>query len=183
MGDSKSQKPTLALRDKEKIILESKKGFSIFLSFLLILAGLSLTFITIRLIIANFFQQEYVFIDIPSLLLSIFGAGLFTYIYHTRYARRVLILEPEEFSLIIGQRTFKYLWSEFSLVALASAYASYGMKGYVIRLYKDDLEGDYVDIPIYRFPIKDVEAFDYRNLVQERVSTAKQDAQDTSQIN
>ncbi|MFX0183241.1 MAG: hypothetical protein ACFE95_09205 [Candidatus Hodarchaeota archaeon] len=175
---SKSKEPDLRFHDKEIIIVKSKNRGSFILSFLLVLAGLTLTFVVIRLYFAQFFGQQYIAIDLPSLIVSILGATILTYLYHTRYVRRVLVLRPHNFSITIGKQLYEYSWSDFSIVVLGTSSASYGAKGFIIRLYEDKLDSEYIDIPLYRYPIKN--AFEYRRLVEERVKSAKQTSQNKS---
>lgn len=171
MIDSKTQELDPELHEKEIVTLKSKNRGSIILSYLLILTGLTITFIVIRLYFAQIFGQRFIAIDLPSILVSIIGAAVLTYIYFTRYVRRVLILGPHKIRIIIGRREYDYPWSDFSIVTLGTTSASYGAKGFIIRMYEDNLESEYIDIPLYRFPIKN--AFKYRSLIEERVRSAK----------
>ncbi|MFX0149582.1 MAG: hypothetical protein ACFFAJ_02265 [Candidatus Hodarchaeota archaeon] len=175
MGDSTKKEAETNLLDKDMIILKSRNRATIVLSFLLVLAGLTITFIVIRLNFAQFFGQRYIAIDLPSIIVSIAGSFVLTYLYYTRYVRRVLILRSHDFLIRIGRNEYKYLWSDFSLVVLGTSAASYGAKGYIIRLYEDTLDSEYVDIPMYRYPVKNV--FEYRRLITERVKVAKQISQ------
>ncbi|MFX0171778.1 MAG: hypothetical protein ACFE9L_07660 [Candidatus Hodarchaeota archaeon] len=178
MVDSTTKESDTNLLDRDTIILKSKNRATIVLSFLLVLAGLTITFVVIRLYFAQFFGQQYIAIDLPSIIVSIVGSFVLTYLYHTRYARRVLILRSHNFLIRIGRQEYEYPWSDFSLVVLGTSAASYGAKGFIIRLYEDTLGSEYVDIPLYRYPVKNV--FEYRRLITERVRVAKQTSKNKS---
>jgi hypothetical protein len=159
------------LEGDEEIILESKGGLTVILIFGLILTGNSLAVVFLRIQLASFLGQSLIAIDAGSLLISILGAVVITYLYYTRYVKRYLIMKTEDFTLKIGKREYTYPWSDFSIVALSTAPSSYGTKGFVVRLYKEDLSSDYVDLPLYRFPKPDV--FYFRELIEKKVGNTR----------
>jgi hypothetical protein len=136
---------------------------SIILTFGLILTGETLTI----LVLLSYIEGPSAYINIGSMIIAIFGAIPLTYYYQTRYVRRTLRLDPENFTIKVGKKEFNYSWNEFSLVALATSSASYGAKGFMIRLYEDTIDSDYIDLPLYRFP--NVNAFEYRELIEKWV--------------
>ncbi|MFX1547107.1 MAG: hypothetical protein ACFFCU_12970, partial [Promethearchaeota archaeon] len=125
----------------------TKIGISIILSFGIILAIVSFGFVTIGMFTSQITGVRLIPINLITISLALGGAVLGTYYYHTRYVRRELILNPDGFCLKIGKRSYEYSWSDFSIVALSVSTSHYGAKGYVIKLFKEDLEGDYVDLP------------------------------------
>lgn len=164
-------KPALqntAMDQEEVVKYQTKHRFQMIFIFAIVLMFESLSAVVLLLLLTNIFGELILVIDLPSIVLLIIGAITITYYYITRYVKRVLILEPKGFCLKVGKRSFEYLWSDFSLVALSVAYSYYGAKGFVIKLYHDDLEGDYVDLPIYRFP-KTINVFDLRNQIEEKI--------------
>ncbi|UCG01174.1 MAG: hypothetical protein JSW11_16340 [Candidatus Heimdallarchaeota archaeon] len=96
-----------------------------------------------------------------------------SYLYFTRYVKRTLVLKPDGFVLTVGKRSFEYSWSDFSVVSLSVSYSHYGAKGFMIKLYEEDLEGDYVDLPIYRFSSKEIDVFDLRNQIEQKILATK----------
>jgi hypothetical protein len=157
--------------NEDLIVHNSKSGFSLLLTFGIVLSIESVTFLILQLELANMLNQSVFAINLGSIVLSIAGAITFTYYYHTRFGRRKLILGLKDFSLQIGKNVFEYTWSDFSLVALSTASATYGSKGYILRLFEDDLDSEFVDLPLYRFP--KIDRFDLRKIVLERVANAK----------
>ncbi|MFW9905510.1 MAG: hypothetical protein ACFFFH_14305 [Candidatus Thorarchaeota archaeon] len=149
------------------IVIQSKAGFTLIMIFLTILAIEFLGFIFLRLSIAQTFGELLIIIDIPSVIVLLIGAVTLTYLYYTRYVRRVLTLDHINFSLKVGKRLYEYEWSDFSIVALSIATAAAGVKGYTIRLYKN-VDGEYVELPIYRFP-KTINVFNLRDLIEKKV--------------
>ncbi|MHA1947163.1 MAG: hypothetical protein ACXAC6_12090 [Candidatus Hodarchaeales archaeon] len=171
MIKQKTQQKELSIEEDEMLVLKAKRGFSLLLTFGLILGIESVIFLMLQLQLANMLNQSVFAINLGSIIISIAGAITFTYYYHTRFGRRILIIGSKDFSLQVGKKVFEYTWSEFSLVALATASATYGAKGYMLRLFEDDLDSDFVDLPLYRFP--KVDQFDMRKLVIERITNAK----------
>lgn len=150
----------------------TRMGISIILTFGIMLIIVSFAFITVGIFVSQITGIMFLPINLFSISLSLLGASVATYYYHTRYVRKVLIMNPDGFCLKIGKRSFEYSWSEFSMVALSVSHSHYGAKGFIIRLFVDDLEGDYVDLPIYKFP-KSIDVFDIRSLVEEKVLKAQ----------
>ncbi len=171
MPDHNLREQDFTLNQKKTLTLKSRKVFSNILTFGLVLTLESLIILTLQLELANVLNTDVIYINLGSLFISIAGAITFTYYYYTRFKRRILILRLDNFSLQFGKEVFEYSWKDFSLVALATASATYGAKGYIIRLYENDLDGDYVDLPLYRFP--KVDTFEMRDLVEERVLKAR----------
>ena len=155
----------------------TKIGLSIVLSFGIMLAIMSLAFITFGMFTTQLVGVTAIPINIITIGLMLVGAAIATYYYHTRYVRKEMILEPDGFCLKVGKRSFEYHWADFSLVVLSVAHTHYGAKGYIIKLYVDDLEGEYVDLPIYRFP-KSIDIFDLRHQITERVRLAQSGVKD-----
>ena len=129
----KTQQKELNPENSEQTVFQSKRWFSILLTFGLILALESVAFLTLQLELANILNQTVFAINLGSIFISIAGALTFTYYYYTRFQRRIMILGSDKFSLQIGKKLFEYAWSDFSLVALATASATYGAKGYILR--------------------------------------------------
>ncbi len=150
----------------------TKMGISIVLSFGIMLCIMSFGFITIGMFTTQLVGAVAISINLFTIGLVLFGAVIATYYYHTRYVRKEMILKPDGFSLKIGKRLFEYDWADFSLVVLSVAYSHYGAKGFIIKLYVDDFESEYVDLPIYRFP-KTIDIFDLRQQITERVRLAQ----------
>ncbi|MHA1994545.1 MAG: hypothetical protein ACW97Z_08405 [Candidatus Hodarchaeales archaeon] len=144
---------------------------TLILAFLLVLAIETMGFFMIRSTIAQAMGQALIVIDLGSVIVLFLGAGTLTYFYYTRYVRREILFEAKSFTLKIGKREFSYEWDEFSLVTLSTASATYGPKGFSIRLYTDDLEGEYVELPMYRFT-KGVDVFDLRTMIEDKVKIA-----------
>ncbi len=154
---------------KEEFTLSTNINISILLVYGIVLMLESIFFIFIGAVIIQVTGVPGIPINpitIGSLLL---GAAIFTYYYHTRYVKRTLIIGKDTVELKIGKREFKYNWSDFTIVALSVSYAAYGAKGFMIKLFEDDLEGEYIDLPIYKFPKKGVDVFDLRNQIQEKL--------------
>lgn len=150
----------------------TKIGISIVLSFGIMLTIMSFAFITIGMFTTQLVGVVAIPINLITIGLVLFGAVIATYYYHTRYVRKEMILKPDGFCLKIGKRLFEYEWAEFSLVVLSVASSHYGAKGFVIKLFVDDFDGEYVDLPIYRFP-KATDIFDLRLQITERVRLAQ----------
>ena len=136
------------------------------------LAVVSFGFITVGFFIYQIVGIPGIPINLITIALAMFGATIGTYFYHTRYVRRQLTMNSDGFALKIGKRLYEYSWSDFSLVALSVSYSHYGAKGYIIKLYVDDLQGEYVDLPIYHFS-KSIDIFSLRNEIEEKVRLAQ----------
>lgn len=149
----------------------SKVGISIILSFGIMLCVVSFAFITIGIFTSQLMGIYAIPINLFTISLLLIGAIIATYYYHTRYIKRELILKPDGFWLKIGRRSYEYLWSDFSIVALSVSYSHYGAKGFIIKLFVDDLEGEYVDLSIYHFS-KSIDAFNLRSQIEEKVRLA-----------
>lgn len=160
------------INKEEKIILTSKMGVGIILTFGLSLLLVSTLFIMSGALVTQITGEVFVPINIITIGALLFGAIMVTYYYHTRYVKRKLIISPNGCSMSIGKRIFEYKWSEFAIVALSVSFSTYGPKGYIIKLFEDNLEGEYIDLPIYRFP-KSIDVFDLRNYIEERVRSLK----------
>ena len=91
-----------------------------------------------------------------------------TYWYYSRYVSRTLTFTEAGFTIRVGKRFFEYPWKEFSIVALSMASSATGTKGHVIRLYVSDLDGEYVDLPMYRFT-KIIDTFELREQIEATV--------------
>ena len=150
----------------------TKIGFSIVFSFGIVLLIMTFAFITIGFFTTQLIGAVAIPINLFTIGLMLVGAVIATYYYHTRYVRKEMILEPDGFCLKIGKRTFEYEWADFSLVVLSVAYSHYGAKGFIIKLYVDDLDSEYVDLPIYRFS-GSIDVFDLRQQITERVRLAQ----------
>jgi hypothetical protein len=150
----------------------TKIGFSIILSFGIMLCVVSFAFITVGIFTSQLIGIYAIPINIVTIALLLLGATIATYYYHTRYIRRELILNTDGFCLKLGRRIYEYIWSDFSIVALSVSYSHYGAKGYIIKLFVDDLEGEYVDLPIYHFS-KSIDVFGLRNQIEEKVRLAR----------
>ncbi len=168
MIEKGDQQSTSTQEESFPIIMESRRGFTIILIFLTILAIEVFGFFLIRSSIAQSVGEPMIIIDIPSVIVLIVGAFTITYLYYTRYIKRVITLGKDNFSLKVGKRLFEYKWEDFSLVALSVATSAAGIKGFSIRIYEDDLEGEYVELPIYRFS-KSIDVFDIRNQIEEKI--------------
>ncbi|MHA2246719.1 MAG: hypothetical protein ACXADY_17380 [Candidatus Hodarchaeales archaeon] len=153
---------------QEETTLTSKVGISILLSFGIILLLETVAFITIGMFTSQITGVMMIPINLLTIGLMLFGAVVATYYYYTRYVKKELILTQDGLCLMIGKRSFDYLWSDFSLVALSVSHTHYGAKGFIIKLFVDDLDGEYVDLPIYRFP-KSINVFDLRNQIEKKV--------------
>ncbi len=172
MIEKGAQESTSAQQESFPIIMESRRGFIIILIFLTILAVEVFGFFLIRSSIAQSVGEPMIIIDIPSVIVLIVGAFSLTYLYYTRYVKRVITLGQDNFSLKVGTRLFEYEWKDFALVALSVATAAAGIKGFSIRIYEDDLEGEYVELPIYRFP-KSIDVFDLRSQIEEKIRSTQ----------
>ncbi|MHA2173973.1 MAG: hypothetical protein ACXACP_04235 [Candidatus Hodarchaeales archaeon] len=160
------------INKEKKIILTSKLGIGIILTFGLALLLVSTLFIMSGTLVMQITREVLIPINIITISALLFGAIVVTYYYHTRYVRRKLIITPEGCTLSVGTRLFEYKWSEFSIVALSVSYSTYGPKGYIIKLFEDDLEGEYIDLPIYRFS-KSIDIFDLRSYIEKKVRSQK----------
>ncbi len=154
--------------------LSTRVGFSILLVYGIILLLESIFFLMTGILLTEITGTILIPINIATIAFLLLGAVFFTYYYHTRYVKRELILGPESFSISIGKRKWEYKWSDFSIAALSVSYSHYGAKGFIIKLFEDDLEGEYVDLPIYRFP-KSINVFDLRNQIDEIIRQKKND--------
>ncbi len=152
MAKAETQNTTSTKQDPFPIMIKTKAGLTIFIIFLTTIAIETIGFVLIRLSIAQVLGEILIAIDLGSVIVLFIGGLTLTYLYYTRYVRREIILGKNNFSLKVGKRLFEYKWSEFSLVALSIATSAIGIKGFSIRIYADDLEGEYVELPIYRFP-------------------------------
>jgi hypothetical protein len=148
----------------------TKASYSLILTFLIIFASEILGFTILRYQIAQALGEAYVVIDIFSILAQIIGALSLTYLYYTRYVKRVLILDKDKVTLKIGKRKYEYSWDEFSFVSLSIASSHIGAKGHSIRLYENDLDGEYVDLPVYRFPTI-IDIFDLREKINKKIQS------------
>ncbi len=155
----------------------TKMGFSIVLSFGIMLTIMSFGFITIGMFTTQLVGAVAIPINLFTIGLVLVGTVIATYYYHTRYVRKAMILKPDGFCLKIGKRSFEYEWADFSLVVLSVASSHYGAKGYIIKLYVDDFDSEYVDLPIYRFS-KSIDIFDLRHQIIERVRLAQSGVKD-----
>ncbi|MHA2304518.1 MAG: hypothetical protein ACXACU_03930, partial [Candidatus Hodarchaeales archaeon] len=149
-------------------VIKTKGGFTIIVFFTIFSSALVLGFVVLRLILAQALGEIIIIVDLGSVIVLIIGAITLTYFYYTRYIKREIVFTDSTLALKVGKRVFEYKWNEFSVVALSLAIATSGIKGFTIRLYNTDLEGDYVELPIYRFP-KSVDVFTIRNLVETKV--------------
>lgn len=170
----------LSTEQEEVTSFSTKIGFSIILSFGIMLTIISFGFITIGMFTTQLMGVVAIPINLITIGLVMFGAVIATYYYHTRYVRKEMILEADGFCLKIGRRTFEYKWADFSLVVLSVAYSHYGAKGFIIKLYVDALDSEYVDLPIYRFS-GSIDVFDLRQQITERVRLAKSGEKKQSQ--
>ena len=155
-------------KDSETVILTAANKSTLLLSFFLILTVETIGFFVIRSNIAQAMGQELVVIDLGSIIVLFLGAGTLAYLYYTRYVRRQIILNNKSFCLKVGKRQFDYQWNEFKLVALSIASSHIGAKGFSIRVYTDDLEGEYVELPVYKFS-KQVDIFELRTNIEEKI--------------
>lgn len=165
---NQSQEFDTGVKKEEATIYKTKAGFSILLTFGIILTLESLAFIMIGFFISRVTGVPLIPINLITIGFMLFGAYFLTYYYYSRYVRRELILDSEGVCLKVGKRSFEYPWSDFSIVALSVSYSHFGAKGYLIKLFEDDLKGEYIDLPIYRFP-KQIDAFSLRHEIEERV--------------
>ncbi|MFX1285989.1 MAG: hypothetical protein ACFFB5_20265 [Promethearchaeota archaeon] len=168
MTESGAQEATSAQQELFPIIIESRRGLTLILIFIIILAIEVFGFFLIRSVVAQSVGEQIIIIDVPSVIVLIIGAFTLTYLYYTHYVKRVITLGQDSFSLKVGKRLYEYKWNEFSFVALSVATSAAGIKGFTIRIYQTDLEGDYVELPIYRFT-KSVDVFDLRNQIEEKI--------------
>ena len=152
MVKAETQDTTSTKQEPFPITIKTKAGLTIFIIFLTVIAIEAIGFVLVRLSIAQALGEILIAIDLGSVIVLFIGALTLTYLYYTRYVQREIILGQNNFSLKVGKRLFEYKWNEFSLVALSIATATVGIKGFSIRIYEDDLEGEYVELPIYRFP-------------------------------
>ena len=166
--ENKVQNSIIPIKDSESRIFRTSEKSTLLLSFLLVLTVETIGFFIIRSNIAIAMGQALIVIDLGSVIVLLFGAATLTYLYYTRYVRRELIFENKSFILKIGKRSFKYNWNEFKIVALSISSSHVGPKGFCIRLYINDLEGEYVEIPVYRFS-KDIDPFSFRNEVHDKI--------------
>jgi hypothetical protein len=143
------------------IAYKTSAKLTVTFTFFVVLALGLLGFVMLRMAIAESMGQEAFAIDIFSVSILIVGSMSLTYLYYKRYAKRELIITKESCTLIVGNRSYDYTWKEFTIVALSVSPSSTGIKGFVIRLYESDLDGEYVDLPVYRFP-KKVDVFELR---------------------
>lgn len=153
--------------------LTTRPLFTLIFIFVIVLAIELLGFTVIRLSIAQALGEVNIAIDLGSVIAILLGAITITYLYYTRYAKRILIVEKDGFTLFIGKRSYDYTWEDFSLVALSMSYSATGIRGFIIRLFESDLEGEYVDLPVYRFPQKDFDVFDLRSQINEYVQQSQ----------
>lgn len=167
-----TQAQTSNVEDEHITTYSTGIGISIILSFGIMLAVVSFGFITVGFFIYQIVGIPGIPINLITIALAMFGATIGTYFYHTRYVRRQLTMNSDGFALKIGKRLYEYSWSDFSLVALSVSYSHYGAKGYIIKLYVDDLQGEYVDLPIYHFS-KSIDIFSLRNEIEEKVRLAQ----------
>lgn len=166
---TQTQNSESTVEQKEELILSTSIGISILLIFGIVLMLESIFFIAIGLVITQTTGAPGVPINVISIGALLLGAMVFTYYYHTRYVKRMLILGKDSVEVKIGKREFKYDWSDFKLVALSVSYSSYGAKGFIIKLFEDEIDGEYIDLAIYKFPNKAVDVFDLRNEIQEKL--------------
>jgi len=167
---TQTQNSESTVEQKEELILSTSIGISIFLIFGIVLMLESLFFIAMGAVITQATGVPGIPINVITIGALLFGAMVFTYYYHTRYVKRMLILGKDSVEVKIGKREFKYDWSDFKIIALSVSYSSYGAKGFILKLFEDDLEsGEYIDLPIYKFPKKQVDVFDLRNEIQEKL--------------
>ncbi|MFX0206297.1 MAG: hypothetical protein ACFFDT_09935 [Candidatus Hodarchaeota archaeon] len=165
-----TQAPTV--EDEDVTTYSTRIGISIILSFGIMLTIVSFGFISVGYFVYQILGIPGIPINLLTIALAVFGAVIGTYFYHTRYVRRELTMNSEGFALKIGRRLYEYSWSDFSVVALSVSFSHYGAKGYIIKLYVDDLEGEYVDLPIYHFS-KSIDIFSLRKEVEEKVRLAQ----------
>ncbi|WP_455143046.1 hypothetical protein [Candidatus Hodarchaeum mangrovi] len=163
-----STKDDSLVNQEEIIKLSTRIGFSILLVYGIILLLESIFFLATGSLITQLTGSPLIPINIVTIAFLLLGAVGFTYYYHTRYVKREIILLPDKFSISIGKRIHEYKWTDFSIVALAVSFSHYGAKGFIIRLFEEDLESEYVDLAIYRFP-KSINVFDLRNKIEEKV--------------
>jgi hypothetical protein len=160
--------------ESDSTLISSSGKMTIIIAFFVILAIESMGFFMLRSSIAQAMGQALIVLDLGSVIVLLLGAGTLAYFYYTRYVRKQVLFLNKKFTLKIGTRDFTYQWKEFSLVVLSTAQATYGPKGYSIRLYTDDLDGEYVELPIYRF--KNADAFEIRKKIEEKIKqSAKAD--------
>lgn len=172
MEQSKVQEIDPIFEEIFPIIHKTKGYFSIIMIFLIIFALEILGFTSLRYQIAQIFGEEYIVIDIFSVIVQIMGAITLSYLYYTRYLKRELVFDKNTIIFKIGKRKYEYKWDEFSFVSLSIASSHIGAKGFSIRLYESDLEGEYVDLPVYRFPtITDI--FDLRIKIDRKIKSLK----------
>jgi hypothetical protein len=153
-------------------VIKTKGVFTIILVFLAFSSALLLGFVVFRLILAQALGEIIIIVDLGSVIVLIIGALTLTYLYYTRYVKREIVFTKSNFTLKVGKRIFEYKWKEFSIVALSIAVTTSGIKGFTIRLYNTDLEGDYVELPLYRFP-KSIDVFTIRNLVEIKINESR----------
>ena len=155
------------------LILETKGRLAKLFIFLIALTLETLGFFVMRLSIARGLGQEYIAVDILTMIVLVIGAFSVAYWYYTRYVKRRIIFGEKKFQLDIGKHSYQYDWSDFSLVALTVSPSHAGIKGYMIRVYEKDLDSEYVDIPLYRFPLGDLTHFKIREMIEEAVKKNK----------
>lgn len=154
--------------DAESNVLTAAGRSTFLLSFLTILAVETFGFFTLRSTIAQSLGQSLIVIDLGSIIVLFLGAGTLSYLYYTRYVRRQLIFTNNSVCLRIGKRDFEYKWKEFKIVALSIASSHVGAKGFSIRIYPEELEGEYVELPIYKFS-KDIDVFELRANIEQKI--------------
>jgi hypothetical protein len=154
-------------------VIETKGVITIIMIFVIFSSALVLGFVALRLMLAQVLGEIIIIVDLGSVIVLIIGAFTLTYFYYTRYIKREIVFTNSTVALKVGKRVFEYKWNEFSIVALSIGVATSGIKGFTIRLYDTDLEGDYVELPIYRFP-KSVDVFTIRNLVENKINESRE---------
>jgi len=167
---TQTQNSESTVEPKEELTLSTGIGISILLVYGIVLMLESIFFIFMGSVIIQATGVPGIPINAITLGSLLLGAIVFTYYYHTRYVKRMIILGKNTVEVRIGKREFKYDWSDFKIIALSVSYSSYGAKGFILKLFEDDLEsGEYIDLPIYKFPKKQVDVFDLRNEIQEKL--------------
>jgi hypothetical protein len=169
---SKKKKIEIPYVDSESTTLVTSGKSTLVLAFFMVLAIETIGFFTIRSSIAQSLGQTLVVIDLGSVIVLFLGAATLAYLYYTRYVKRQIIFRNDTFTLMVGKRKFEYNWDEFSFVALSIASSHIGAKGFSIRIYTDDLEGEYVELPMYRFT-KQIDIFELRQKINEKVNQSK----------
>ncbi|MFW9778458.1 MAG: hypothetical protein ACFFE8_06340 [Candidatus Heimdallarchaeota archaeon] len=153
-------------------VLKTRGTWNIIWIVLTILAIETLGFVLIRVNVAQSAGETIIVIDLFTPIILIFGALTLGYLYYTRYVRRSLTLGDEIITFVIGKKTHEYRWRDFSMVSLAISTGTVGVKGFLIRLYEEDIKGEYIDLPIYRFS-KDIDVFDLRRQIAKKLETIR----------